>query len=54
MNTSALIMYLVANITVISFTTFFFLKVLRTPPKDHDVDDEGYPEAHGPKTFDMT
>lgn len=54
MNTTALIMYLVANITVIGITAYFFIKVLRTPPKDHDVDDDGYPDPHGPKTFDAT
>ncbi len=54
MNTSALIMYLVANITVTVITIYFFFKVLSTPPKSHQVDDDGYPDAHGPKTFDAT
>lgn len=54
MNTSALIMYLVTNITVISITVYFFVKVLRTPPPDIPEVDDDYPDAHGPKTFDAT
>lgn len=34
MNTTALLMYLGANITVASFTAFFFWKVLTTPHKE--------------------
>lgn len=54
MNTSALIMYLVTNILVISITVFFFVKVLRTPASEIPEVDEDYPDAHGPKTFDAT
>jgi len=37
MNTTALLMYLGANITVAAFTVYFFWKVLTTPPKeDHE------------------
>ncbi len=52
MNTSALLMYLFANITVVVFTAYFFMKVLKAPP--HDPIDEHYPGAHEPKTFDAT
>lgn len=49
MNSTALIMYLSANIVVTAFTAFFFWKVLKTPPReDHDDDPQG------PKTFDAT
>lgn len=34
MNTTALLMYLGANITVAAFTAYFFWKVLTTPTKD--------------------
>lgn len=34
MNTTALLMYLGANITVAAFTIYFFWKVLTTPAKD--------------------
>lgn len=55
MNTPALIMYLATNIIVTGVTVYFFIKVLRTPPSEiPDVDEEGYPDAHGPKTFDAT
>lgn len=33
MNTSALITLILAQGTVISLTAYFFIKVLRTPPK---------------------
>jgi len=33
MNTTALIMMVVAQGIVISFAAYFFMKVLRTPPK---------------------
>jgi hypothetical protein len=33
MSTSALIMLLVADITIAGITVYFFMKVLRTPPK---------------------
>ncbi|MDX1940447.1 MAG: hypothetical protein SFU99_07840 [Saprospiraceae bacterium] len=52
MNTSALIMYLSANIVVTVFTVYFFVKVLKAPP--HEPIDEHYPGAHEPKTFDAT
>jgi hypothetical protein len=39
MNTTALLMYLGANITVAAFTAYFFYKVLTTPTQKHD-DDE--------------
>ena len=34
MNTSALITMVATHITVISFTLYFFVKVLKTPDKD--------------------
>lgn len=34
MNTSALIMMVLANIIVAGFTIYYFLKVLRNPGKD--------------------
>ena len=34
MNTSALIMMLVTEITIICITIYFFVKVLKTPPKN--------------------
>ena len=36
MNTTALLMYLGANITVAAFTAYFFYKVLTTPHQNHD------------------
>jgi len=39
MNTTALIMYLGANIIVTAFTAYYFYKVLTTPAQKHD-DDE--------------
>ncbi len=54
MNTSALIMYLVANITVIAITGYFFYKVLTTPPSEPQDEDSDYTDVHGPKTFDAT
>lgn len=36
MNTTALLMYLGANITVATFTAFFFYKVLTTPSQQHE------------------
>lgn len=39
MNTTALLMYLGANITVAAFTTFFFYKVLTTPAQKHQEED---------------
>ena len=55
MNASALAMYLFANITVIAFTVYFFLKVLNTPNKEDELDHEkGLYHDEGPKTFDAT
>lgn len=55
MNSSALAMYLFANITVIAFTVYFFLKVLNTPHKADELDHEkGLYHDEGPKTFDAT
>lgn len=54
MNTSALIMYLVANILVIGITAYFFYKVLTTPPSEPRDDESDYSDVHGPKTFDAT
>jgi hypothetical protein len=39
MNTSALIMYLGANITVAAFTAYYFYKVLTTPSQQHEDED---------------
>lgn len=39
MNTTALIMYLGANITVAAFTAYFFYKVLTTPTQNHEEED---------------
>lgn len=39
MNTTALIMYLGANITVAAFTAYFFYKVLTTPTQTHEEED---------------
>ncbi len=36
MNTTALLMYLGANITVAAFTAYFFYKVLTTPSQQHE------------------
>jgi hypothetical protein len=48
MNSTALIMYLSANIIVTAFTVYYFYKVLTIPPRnDHD-------DHQGPKTFDAT
>lgn len=38
MNTTALLMYLGANITVAAFTAYFFYKVLTTPAQNHEED----------------
>ncbi|MEY3052783.1 MAG: hypothetical protein RLY31_2568 [Bacteroidota bacterium] len=38
MNSAALITMVLTQVTVISFTAYFFLRVLRTPPKDTDED----------------
>lgn len=55
MNSSALAMYLFANITVIAFTIFFFIKVLKTPHKEEELDHEkGLYDHEGPKSFDAT
>ncbi len=55
MNSSALAMYLFANITVAAFTIYFFMKVVRTPHKVDELDHEkGLYEDEGPKTFDAT
>ncbi len=55
MNTSALIMYLFANIVVTVFMVYFFFKVLNTPHKEEELDHEkGLYEHEGPKSFDAT
>lgn len=36
MNQSALIVFVIAQATVIGFTLYFFYKVLKTPPPDLD------------------
>lgn len=55
MNSSALAMYLFANITVAAFTIYFFVKVLTTPHKAEELDHEtGLYHDEGPKTFDAT
>ncbi len=36
MNNAALITMILTQVTVISFTAYFFFRVLRTPPKDSD------------------
>ncbi|MFN7116670.1 MAG: hypothetical protein ACK4TA_07695 [Saprospiraceae bacterium] len=55
MNSSALAMYLFANITVTAFTIFFFIKVLNTPHKEDELDHEkGLYDHEGPKSFDAT
>ncbi len=46
MNTSALIMMIIANGIVIGVTAYFFFKVLRTTPPDHvDEDEANYPRG---------
>lgn len=51
MNTSALIMWLSAITIVTGFTIYYFIKVLRTPTKDHTELDSHY---EGSKTHDVT
>jgi hypothetical protein len=48
MTSTALFMYLSANLIVAGTTAYFFWKVLKTPPK---TDDEDIPVR---KTFDAT
>lgn len=46
MNTSALIMMMLANGVVIGVTAYFFLRVLRSaPPDEPDQDDLNYPRG---------
>lgn len=46
MTTSALIMFLAANVVVIGVTAYFFLKVLRTDaPPDEPEDDVNFPRG---------
>lgn len=46
MNTTALIMMLLANGIVIAVTGYFFMRVLRTAPPDHvDEDTADYPRG---------
>lgn len=46
MNTSALIIMLLANGIVIGFTVYFFIRVLRTAPPDAvDEDKANYPRG---------
>lgn len=45
MNTSALIMMLVTEVTIASITFYFFWKVLKTPPKKEPDSFSGNDEA---------
>jgi hypothetical protein len=44
MKTSALLTMVIAEVTIVCVALYFFLKVLRTPPKDPDHD--SYEDTH--------
>lgn len=54
MNTSALIMLLTAEGIVAAFTLYFFIKVLKTPPKPNTGVDHVEEDEHRTFRYDAT